>query len=392
MAGRLPLSSSMLTLIEGGDVYAPEHLGRQSVLLVDGKIGIIGRVDRSDVEAIGLEVDVIDATGCLVCPGFIDPHQHLLGGSGEEGFASQTPEIHLSEIVRAGITTVVGTLGVDTTMKTMPGLLAKAKALKEEGLSAYIWSGGYDIPPTSIMKTVREDMMFIDEVIGAGEIAIADERATEPVIHELAKLVVDTRMGGKLSKKAGVTHFHVGSGKRRMKCLQELIDCEKFEIDPCWLYPTHVERSETLMRDAIGLTKRGCYVDIDVQEEDLARWIAYYVEHGGDLGMLTVSSDASKKGPQTLFEQIRNCARGHRLPLAQLLALVTRNTAEVLKLGQKGRLEVGAHGDILVLDRDEFRVVHALAQGKRMVYDGALVAHEAFLEGSNREIALIGED
>src|SRR5215210_8517362 len=176
----------MLTLIEGGDVYAPEHLGRQSILLVDGKIGKVGDIDRNAVEAVGLEVDVIDASGCMVCPGFIDPHEHLLGGSGEEGFATQTPEISLSEIVTAGITTVVGTLGVDTTMKTMAGLLAKAKALKEEGLSAYIWSGGYDIPPTSIMKNVREDMMFIDEVIGSGEIAISDERATEPVIHELA--------------------------------------------------------------------------------------------------------------------------------------------------------------------------------------------------------------
>src|SRR6478672_1832249 len=128
----------MLALIEGGDVYGPEHLGPQSVLLVDGKIGRIGDVDRAALEATGLELDVIDASGCIVCPGFIDPHQHLLGGSGEEGFATQTPEIHLSEIVRAGITTVVGTLGVDTTMKTMPGLLAKAKALKEEGISAYV--------------------------------------------------------------------------------------------------------------------------------------------------------------------------------------------------------------------------------------------------------------
>ena len=128
-----------------------------------------------------------------------------------------------------------------------------------------------------------------------------------------------------------------------------------------------------------------------MQEEDLAHWLTFYVDHGGDLSKLTVSSDASKKGPQTLFEQIRNCARGHRLPLPQLLALVTRNTAEVLKLTRKGRLEVGAHGDILVLDRDEFRLVHLLAQGKRMVDDGRLVEHESFLEGSNREIALIGE-
>jgi beta-aspartyl-dipeptidase (metallo-type) len=380
----------MLTLIEGGDVYAPEPLGEQSILLLDGKIGRIGDIDRSAVEALGVDVEVIDAKGCLVCPGFIDPHEHLLGGSGEEGFATQSPEIHLSEIVRAGITTVVGTLGVDTTMKTMAGLLAKAKALKEEGISAYVWSGGYNVPPVSIMSSVREDMMFIDEVVGAGEIAIADERAMEPTLSELAKLVVDTRMGGKLSRKAGVTHFHVGSGQRRMRCLEELIECDKYEIDPAWLYPTHIGRSPQLMRDAIALTRQGCFVDIDVQEEDLAKWLTFYVDHDGDLDKLTVSSDASKKGPDTFFQQIRKCARGHRLPLPQLLALVTRNTAEVLKLEHKGRLEVGAHGDILVMERDEFELVHLLAQGKRLVKDGSLIVREEFLEDSNRHIELQG--
>ena len=380
----------MLTLIEGGDVYAPEHLGPQSVLLVDGKIGRIGDVNRRAVEATGLDLDIVDASGCIVCPGFIDPHEHLLGGSGEKGFATQTPEIHLSEILRAGVTTVVGTLGVDTTMKTMAGLLAKAKALKEEGISAYIWSGGYNVPAVSIMSSVREDMMFIDEVIGAGEVAIADERATEPSIRELARLIVDTRMGGMLSKKAGVTHIHVGPGKRRLKCLEELLDCDQFEIDACWLYPTHVERSERLMRDAIALTKRGCHVDIDVQEEDLARWLTFYVDNEGDLTRLTVSSDASKKGPRTLFEQIRKCARGHRLPLAELLALVTRNTAEVLALPHKGRLETGAHGDLLILERESFEIVHLLAQGKRMLADGDLVEPEQFLEDSNRQIELHG--
>src|SRR5215216_2205026 len=112
----------MFTLIEHGDIYAPEHLGEQSILLVDGKIGRIGVIDRDAVEALGIDIEVIDASGCYVTPGLIDPHEHLLGGSGEEGFATQTPEINLSEIVCAGITTVVGTLGVDTTMKTMAGL------------------------------------------------------------------------------------------------------------------------------------------------------------------------------------------------------------------------------------------------------------------------------
>src|SRR5687768_195410 len=187
----------MLKLIENGEIYAPESLGKGSILIARDLILKVGKIAQSSVERLGIECETIDAQGCFVTPGFIDPHEHLLGGSGEEGFATQTPEINLSEIVCAGITTVVGTLGVDTTMKTMAGLLAKAKALREEGLTAYLWSGGYNVPAVSIMSSVREDMMFIDEVIGAGEVAISDERATEPSIRELAKLVVDTRMGGK---------------------------------------------------------------------------------------------------------------------------------------------------------------------------------------------------
>jgi beta-aspartyl-dipeptidase (metallo-type) len=145
------------------------------------------------------------------------------------------------------------------------------------------------------------------------------------------------------------------------------------------------------MTDAIGLTKRGCHIDVDIQEEDLAKWISFYLKNDGDLTKLTVSSDASKKGPGTFFEQIRDCARRNLLPLASLLTLVTRNTSEVLKLGKKGRFEVGAHGDILVLEKDEFELVHLLAQGKRMINDGALVVREQFLEDSNRQIELRGQ-
>jgi beta-aspartyl-dipeptidase (metallo-type) len=379
----------MLTLIENGEIYAPAPLGRRDVLILHNRIALIGEVDRRALTLLGLELDLVDASGCIITPGLIDPHQHLLGGSGERGFSTQTPEIYASELARAGITTVVGCLGVDTTTKTMAGLVAKAKGLNEEGLTAYVWSGGYTLPPATLMRSVREDILFISEVIGAGEVAISDARSTGHDPLELSKVVKDAYVGGLLSRKCGVTHFHVGEEKARLKPLRTLI--EDYEINPELIYPTHVERSEELMREAIELAARGCYVDIDTVEQDLPKWLRFYLDNGGNPARLTVSSDASINSPQSLLVQIRACVLEHNFSIEQTLALVTKNTAAVLKLPSKGQLEVGRDADLLVLHRDSLEIKDVIAQGRCLVRDGEITFNEKFLSESNRLIKLEGK-
>jgi beta-aspartyl-dipeptidase (metallo-type) len=350
----------------------------------------VGRVNRHALESLGVEHEVIDVEGCLVTPGWIDPHVHLLGGSGEQGFSTQTPEFFVDEIVRYGFTTVVGCLGVDTTMKTMPGLLAKAKALEEEGLNARVWTGGYNVPTTSILGSAREDIMFIEEVIGVGEVAIADRRGMEPDARELARLMTDAYVGGMLARKAGVTHFHVGEGKRRLEKLRQVID--DFEVDPAWIYATHIERSEELMREAIALAHRGATVDIDTVEGDLAQWLRFYFDNDGDPERLTVSSDASINSPRAFAEQVCDCIVNHRMPIEQVLPLVTSNTARVLKLDQKGTLERGKLADVLVLERDTLAVRHVWSKGRCMVRDGELAVRAGWLAESKREVVLVGDE
>ena len=137
-------------LIKNIHVYAPEDIGIKDVL-IDEKIIKIGDnlpvIEEYDVE-------VIDGTGKILVPGFIDCHVHILGGGGEGGARTRTPEIMLSDITTAGVTTVVGCLGTDGTTRTMTNLLAKAKGLEEEGISTYVYTGSYQVPVKTLTGSV----------------------------------------------------------------------------------------------------------------------------------------------------------------------------------------------------------------------------------------------
>jgi len=379
----------MLTLIENGEIHAPEFRGRMPILIASDCIEKVGGIDRRALDALGCDYEVIDAADCYVVPGFIDPHQHLLGGSGEGSLAKQSPMLFIHEIVRSGITTVVGTLGVDTTMKTLPGLLARVKALHEEGISTRMWTGGYNIPPLTITGSVRTDMLFIDACVGAGELAISDERSLQTSADELARHVLDTHIGGLLSGKAGITHFHVGEGRRRLQPLRDLL--ENYDIKAEWMYPTHITRSPELIAEAIGFAREGAYVDIDVVQQDLSKTVKAYLDGGGPADRLTVSSDSDSSTPDIFFDQLCGLVVKQKMPLETVLRFVTSNTAAVLKLPDKGRIDEGTDADILVLRRGSLEIVEVIARGRRMVREGQVVARPKFLEESYRNVTLRGD-
>lgn len=369
----------MVTLIKNGELYAPDYIGKQSLLIIDKKIVKIGNINEAKLRET-LDVEVIDAAGCIVAPGIIDPHVHLIGGGGEGGFATRTPELQLSDIIASGITTVVGCLGTDGTTRHMTSLLAKAKGLEEEGITAYVYTGNYHIPTPTITSSVKDDIILIDKVIGAGEIAISDSRSAQPSVQEVAKLVAEARIGGLLSKKAGVTHFHVGIGKDRLAFLHTLL--EDYEIPPANIYATHITRSRELVNDAITLADKGAFVDMTA-DEDTGKWISYYKRNKGDMGQLSISSDGNGSLPQfntkgeligfgvasqqTVFKQIVSAVKEYELPLTEVLSLVTCNTASALRLEKKGSLKEGFDADILMIDQDSFEIEHVFANGQHML-------------------------
>ena len=366
----------MFTLIEHGEVYTPTPTGVQSLLICQDKVVRIGPTDATALASLGLPCSRIDAAGCVITPGFIDPHQHLIGAAGEAGFASRMPEVALHDIVSAGITTVVGCLGTDTVTRHLTALLAKARQLQAQGITAYIYTGGFQVPTPTITSSVMHDLILIDAVIGVGEIAIADVRSSQPSVPELARLVSDAMVGGMVAGKAGVTHVHVGPGRARLSLLHALLD--QYEVSAAHLYATHINRSWELMDEAITLARRGAYIDLDTIEADLSRWLRYYRTHDGPWSQLTVSSDAHTLGgsPHKLYQQFVASAGAEGLSLEDVLPLFTCNPARVLHLSNKGRVRVNMDADLLILDAQTLRIVHVLARGRQMVRHGQAVSAE----------------
>jgi len=378
----------MLTLIKNAHIFTPEDVGPGYLLIGGGKILHLGS-GAPDVEESWLD-HIIDLDGAPVAPGLIDGHVHITGGGGEDGFATQAPPVPLSQFTRFGVTSVVGLLGTDDETRSTASLLARTRALREEGLSAWCWTGGYHVPPSTLTGSVRSDIVNIDCIIGLGELAISDHRSSQPTFEELARLASEVHVAGLLSKKAGVLHLHLGDGRRGLELVRRLL--AETELPARVFHPTHVNRRKELFEEACELSRKNVVVDVTafpVAEGENAwsaadAWERYHENEGPD-GNLTISSDgggclphfddngemvrmdfATSQGlPETIGELTR---RGHALE--RVLPAMTSNVARLLRLPGKGKIAKGLDADLVVFD-EEHHVRHVMAAGKWMVQDGS---------------------
>lgn len=67
------------------------------------------------------------------------------------------------------MSSAVGVLGTDSVTRSHENLLAKCYGLIEDGLTAYIYTGSYAVPPPTITGRVMRDVCLIDRVLGVGE-------------------------------------------------------------------------------------------------------------------------------------------------------------------------------------------------------------------------------
>lgn len=357
----------MLYRILNARVFAPQNLGIRHLLLGGGRILAISE-SPDGVSAAG--AGEVDLQGRRLVPGFIDGHAHLTGGGGESGFSSRVPPVALGSFTRAGVTSVVGVLGTDDTTRDTRSLVAQARGLREEGLGAWCHTGGYHLPPVTLTGSVKDDIVFIDPVIGVGEVAVSDHRSSQPTLDELLRLASEAHVAGLISGKAGILHLHLGDGERGLDLVRRALAGS--ELPARVFNPTHINRRKALFTEALELAYSGSTVDItafpvaadeDAWAADVA--LTRYLESGAPADRVTVSSDGggclpvfSEQGeiiemdigrPALLAETLASLLRqgvGEELALPAF----TSNVAQLLRLHDRGSIRTGHTADFVVLD------------------------------------------
>jgi beta-aspartyl-dipeptidase (metallo-type) len=381
----------VITIIKNANVYSPSSLGLQHLVIAENKIVYMG----DTLPELNIEHEVLDANGCELLPGFVDGHTHITGGGGEAGFSTRVPPVPLSKFTRAGVTTAVGLLGTDDTTRSTESLVAQVYALREEGFSAYCYTGGYHLPPTTLTGSVKTDIVFIEPVIGVGELAISDHRSSQPTLNELLKIASEAHVARLMTGKAGMLHLHLGDGKRGLELIRQALDTA--EIPARTYNPTHINRQRFLFEEACELAKRGCWVDVTAFETgevgfEPGEALLRYMQQDLPQDKLTISSDgggclpdfncdgslrkmdfADSQSMTDIFYELIDDGQ----KIEDFLPFFTLNVAKLMNFHQKGRIEVGADADLIILNKQK-RIEHVMAMGRWHVRDNQQILKGTF--------------
>jgi beta-aspartyl-dipeptidase (metallo-type) len=381
------LSTNAL-LIRQAEVFAPEPLGRADLLIIGRRLAAVGTlVGLAGLPGLRRE----HLPRSLVVPGFVDQHVHVAGAGGEGGFQYRTPPVAVADLLAAGITAVVGLLGTDGVTRSAIGLLAEVRRLAAHGISAYMYSGAYWVPSRTITASLREDLVVVPEVLGAGEIAVSDHRGSQPDPVALDRLAREVYLGALLAGKLGVLHLHLGDEDSG---LEPVLEAWRRSALPIRLFrPTHLNRKQELLEAALAFARAGGVIDLtagiapgpgDPLPVAPADAFSALREQGVPLSQLTLSSDANGSSPvlapdgelrsltvvhpRVLLEAVRALAQ--RLPLPEALAPVTRTPADGLGLRHLGRIAPSARAHLLVLSQ-ELELQRVYLGGELAYADGA---------------------
>ncbi len=414
----------MSILIRNGHVIDPANGvdAVRDVLLQGGKIA---GVEKPGTWKDDAAAQVIDAKGCVVASGFVDPHVHLRepGQSHKETIATGT-----AAAAAGGFTSVVmmpNTTPVNDSEETLEWMLA---AQRNPAVRVFAM-------PAATVGSIGRELTNYNALRKAGAVGFTDDG--KPVLEDLvmraaltaaARLGVpisqhaeDTRLTGGCSMNAGEMAFRLGLRGMRVEAESRIVErdirllreIEREEKLRPHLHVQHVSTSEALM--CIHAAKKdGLHVTCEVAPHHFALTEDAIGEYDTNAkmnpplrgeadrramiaGLLdgTVDCIATDHAPHAAhekeveFEHAPNGITGletslglalrvlhceNQMPLKRVIELMSRNPAKLVLTEGYGTLGKGAPGDVVVFDAGtewSFDLSGSRSKSKNSPFDGA---------------------
>ncbi len=346
-----------MVILKNADLYTPKHMGIVDILI--NNEGVVVQIAKN----LDLNCVIYDCNYNIVCPAFVDGHEHLL----------YNKYYTVKGLIDSGIGTVVGCLANENKIETVNKLINVTTSLRKYfNIKAFCLAGS-----KSFTDDIEEFIVKNDCVVGIKSALFSDQRPKPNLSYEkLKKDSVATYNAGLKTNKSVQVHLHLDHPFAR----GEKADIDKINIGAhdnlSWIDKIVQEtkipyslfkltHSQKYYKRILEYANKGVYLDYtafngdyDPMYDDLVFAIKNKtidiskISISSDLGILSMERNLiGEETPITLLNTIKHLVFDKNIELEVALSLITTNALSPI-IKKNDMIKVGEMCPILILDKD----------------------------------------